>query len=688
MLKLLQNLKNGEISLVESTCPIQGEGEYLIKTTKSLISTGTEKMLLEFGKANYIDKARQQPDKVRMVIKKIISEGIFSTIESVRSRLNEPLHMGYCNVGTVEESFDGGFKKGTRVISNGNHASFVTVKKHLVAKIPDQVDDNTAAFVIPGSIALQGIRLLKPELGETIVVYGLGLLGQLAVQILVANGCEVIGIDLNEERCKLAEEFGAKTFNTADSLEELNKFKEDFNIDGVLITASSKSDEILKSSANILRKRGRIVLVGVVGLNIDRSDFYEKEISFQVSCSYGPGRYDYNYEEKNLDYPIEFVRWTENRNFQAVLQLMSEKKINITKLISKVEKIENATAAYKTILEQNPLAVLLEYSDIKQTRTVTLRQKKPSTKSTKISFIGAGNYASRTLMPAFNSAGFEFVSLMTKGGISGKQFGDEFKFEKITNNLDEILKDDSDLVVIATRHNMHAEQCIACLNADKDVFVEKPLALNIGELNDIENKIKTSNKRLMVGFNRRFSPQITKIKNYLDKLNSSKSFIYTINAGYIDGEHWTHDKSVGGGRIIGEACHFLDLIKYLSGGNISSINSMYLDPNTSAKKDVAIITAEFSDGSIGSINYFSNSSEVLPKERLEIYCDGKVIELDNFKNMKTFNCNGLNDNKLLKIDKGQNNMVKSLKKALEDGDPSPIPQEDILEISRKILEIN
>ncbi len=690
MKKLLQSLNSGEIYHSQIPVPSNSNGEYLIRTTRSLISTGTEKMLLEFGKSNLVEKALQQPEKVKQTLNKIKTDGIAATFEAVTSKLNEPLEMGYCNVGIIEETFPGGLPKGTRVASNGSHASFVVVPENLVVKIPDNVSDDQAAFTVPGSISLQGIRLAKPELGEVFVVIGLGLIGLLTVQILVANGCKVYGIDIDENKCKTAELFGAKCFTTSSNFHSNIKNENLHGVDGVIITASSKSNKIIEDAAYLCRKRGRIILIGVIGLQIDRAMFYDKELSFQVSCSYGPGRYDTNYEEKGLDYPIEYVRWTENRNFHAVLNLMASKKIDPAAIHTEKFKFDDAQEAYKQLTEKLPYAIMLEYQDIEIKKTITLQSNKNNfpKENPSVSFIGSGNYASRVLMPAFKEAGFEFKTLQSKNGLSAKNNGEKFGFKQITTDEDVLYSDDSDLVVIATRHNLHASQICKSFENKKNVFVEKPLALKLHEIEDIKNAYLKSDRKLIVGFNRMFSPFIDQLKQELSLSLAPKSITMTMNAGKIDRNHWTQDKDVGGGRIIGEACHYIDLLMYLCGSDIDSFNAMHLGNASNEVRDSASISIKFKNGSIGTINYFANGAQSFPKEKIEVFCDGKVIVVDNFKSIEGYGSDTLKNKKTLTIKKGQKEMIKAVYECLKNGSDFPIPFEEILKSAEVSIEVD
>ena len=697
MLQILQNLESGDTEITNVPSPLSKKGHAIIATKRSLVSAGTERMLVDFGKANLLQKALSQPERVKDVLQKAKTDGISSTIEAVRSKLDQPLPLGYCNVGIVIDSQDTNFEEGSRVVSNGNHAEVVRVPKNLIAKIPDEVDDDTAVFTVMGSIAMQGIRLLKPTIGETIVVTGLGLLGLLSVQILIANGCRVIGIDFDSNKCNLAKEFGADIVDLSrneDPVVQANAFSRGRGVDGVLITASSSSNNIISEAATMCRKRGRIILVGVIGLNLNRADFYEKELTFQVSCSYGPGRYDSGYEEMGNDYPISFVRWTEQRNFEAVLDLMANGAINIKPLISYNFDIHDAKEAYKKLDDPNSLGILLNYPsyndpEISHTSVKLNSSKKFKVGNLNIAFIGGGNYASRILIPAFKKNKASLTTLVTSGGINSVHQGKKNNFIVASTDINAALKEDIDSIVIATQHNLHAEQTISAMKAGKNVFVEKPLALSHVDIDAIEEAQKKANKIIMVGYNRRFSPHIQKVKQLLESKLMPKSFIMTMNAGHIPKDHWTQNAEIGGGRIIGEACHYIDLMRFLAGCKVSSFNAIKIDSNDYMEitEDKAFINLSFEDGSIGSINYLANGGKSFPKERIEIFCDDAVLQLDNFRTLKGYGWNGFSSFKTWSQDKGQNNCVKAFMSAVKEGGDAPIPQSEIFEVARLSLDI-
>jgi len=701
MKQILQSLKDGSTQLADVPAPQNSPGHLLIHTSTSLVSAGTERMLVDFGKANLINKARQQPDKVKMVLDKARTDGIATTLDAVRSKLDQPLALGYCNVGRVVETGKGveGFSVGDRVASNGKHAEIVAVPKNLCAKIPDAVSDEAAAFTVLGAIGLQGIRLIKPTLGESVVVTGLGMIGLLTVQMLRAQGCRVLGIDFDPARLELARQFGAEVVNPGkgeDVLTAAAAFSRGNGVDAVLITASTKSNDPVSQAANMCRQRGRIVLVGVVGLELSRADFFEKELTFQVSCSYGPGRYDPAYEEGGQDYPIGYVRWTEQRNFEAVLDLMAAGALDVAPLISHRFALEKAKDAFALLTSDEPsLGILLDYHTDQApeqltTRRVSLASPPPPGKAT-VAFLGAGNYAGGVLIPAFKVAGANLHSVVSGGGVSAVHFGKKFGFTEARTDSEAVLENTSiDTIVIATRHNSHAKQVLAALRAGKHVFCEKPLCLTLDELAEIEAEASARPKQhLMVGFNRRFAPQVVKMKSLLDTIKEPKSFIMTVNAGDIPADHWTQDKEVGGGRIIGEACHFIDLLRHLAGAAITGyqITRLGNHPALAVSDDKVSITLTFADGSVGTIHYLANGHKGFPKERLEVFAAGRILQLDNFRSLRGWGWQGFTKIKLRRQDKGQKACVAAFVQAVRDGGKTPIALDEIIEISRISIEV-
>jgi len=693
MRQLVQNLKTGEIELVEVPIPKVSSNSVLIKTTHSLISVGTEKMLVEFGKASLWDKAKSQPERVKEILQKIKTDGLLTTIDAVMARLDEPLPLGYSNVGividigkNVEE-----FSVGDRVVSNGSHSEIVNVSKNLVAKIPGNVDNETAVFTVLGSIALEGIRLLSPSLGEYIVVIGLGLIGQLTVQLLIAAGCKVLGMDIDENRVNLAKSFGAEglVINSKNSpIEGALAFSKGKGVDGVIITASTQSNEPIEYSADMCRKRGRIVLIGVTKIDIPRDKFYKKELSFQVSCSYGPGRYDRIYEEKGIDYPFDYVRWTAKRNFEAVLDMMSMGKINVKPLITHRFSFDDAIKAYDILLKDKPLGIILQYgNDInevnyKDKKIVKLQNEKKGTHKNRacVGVLGIGNFAKMILLPALKKTNARLKYIASSGGVNSIFAGRKFGFEYTLSDYNKVLEDEEvNTIFITTRHASHAYLVIEGLKKGKNVFVEKPLALSINELKDIISAYKNSDNILMVGFNRRFSPFVKKLKDILSYRKDPLCLNIVINAGMIPYDNWQYDPEVGGGRIVGEACHFIDLSRYIVGKKIDEIYAVTTKGHSGYDHDKMIINIKFEDGSIGVINYFANGNKVYPKERVEVFNEGKVLVIDNFRFLVGY---GINIKlKSLKQNKGHEEEIKEFIRAVSDGDISPIPFDELIEVT-------
>ena len=697
-------MSNGGTTVTTCPSPSLSKSAVKIASSLSLISAGTERMLVDFGKSSLIDKARQQPDKVKMVFEKVKTDGVATTFEAVQSKLAHPIPLGYCNVGVLVEKGKNvvDFKVGDRVVSNGSHADVVCVSKNLCAKIPDNVDNESAAFTVLASIGLQGIRLASPTLGENVVVIGVGLIGLLTVQMLKAQGCSVLVVDFDQAKLDLAKEYGAETCNLANGEDPIQAgmvFSRGKGVDAVIITASTKSNDPVTQAARMSRKRGRIILVGVTGLNINRADFYEKELIFQVSCSYGPGRYDTNYEDLGHDYPYAFVRWTEQRNFEAILEMMANGQLNLKSLISHRFKFEVAHEAYELLTrDKSALGILLQYESsvekrlqktIKLKDNVNFHPSKPV-----MSFIGAGNYASRVLIPAFKEVGVQFNSIVTSGGVNSVIHGEKAGFAEASTDIERMFADkETNTVAVVTQHNTHAMFVTEALKAGKHVFVEKPLAINLEELSKVtstyhEMHDKGHKLHLMVGFNRRFSPQIQKMKTLLDSIKEPKSFILTMNAGAIPEDHWTQDNNIGGGRIIGEACHYIDLMSFLAGSKVISIQARRMGDTAGVAitEDKAAFILGFSDGSFGTINYFANGASNFPKERIEAFAGGKVLQLDNFIKLKGYGWSNFKKMNLWKQDKGQFSCAKAFVTAVEKGAQTPIAIEDIFEVTRLAIE--
>lgn len=693
MKQILQSFKTGETILEEVPAPIVSRGTVLIQTTRSLVSLGTERMLVEFGKSSLISKARQQPDKVKQVLDKIKAEGLLPTLEAVFNKLEQPLPLGYCNAGRVVAIGEGvsEFNIGDRVASNGQHAEYVNIPKNLVAKIPDNISDEEATFTVIGSIGLQGIRLCNPTFGETIVVTGLGLIGLLTAQMLLANGCQVIGIDIDPGKCALAEKWGVITINPStgtDPVKAVMGITNGVGTDGVVITASAKNNDIISQAAQMSRKRGRIILIGVIGLSISRAEFYEKELTFQVSCSYGPGRYDENYEQKGNDYPLSFVRWTEKRNFEAILQAIGTGKLNVKELITELVELKDYKNIYGEIGHSKSIASILKYPAKEfekgsTNNTVVLNNRSFNGAKGVIGIIGAGNFTKMTMLPALKGTGASFKYIASTGGVTGTALAKKFGFTHSTTDYKQILADNEvDTVLITTRHNSHAKFVIEALQASKNVFVEKPLCLTIDELDQIIEAHRTTlNSQLIVGFNRRFSPHIQAIKKALGNNSGPININATMNAGSIPANVWVHDLQTGGGRIIGEACHYLDLCVYLTGSEIQSVCMNALGENPRENTDNASILVRFKNGSNVVINYFANGAKSYSKERIEVYSQERVFIIDNFRTTKGFGAKGFKDLKT-KIDKGHRAQFQTFIKRIQQGGEVLIPFSEIVNVTR------
>jgi len=764
MKQVLQNLGSGETLLAEVPQPGGRSGCLLIETQASLVSIGTEKMLIDFGKSSWLDKARKQPDKVKQVLAKIKTDGLFPTIEAVRAKLDQPIALGYANVGLVlEDGGCSGFRIGDQVVSNGPHAEVVCVPKNLCAKVPDGVSDEAAAFTVVGAIGLQGIRLLQPTLGETVVVTGLGLIGLLAVQLLRAQGCRVLGVDFDSSKCALARSFGAEAVDLSkgeDPVAVAMAFSRGRGVDAVLITASTQSHEPVHQAALMCRKRGRIVLVGVVGLQLSRADFYEKELSFQVSCSYGPGRYDEAYEVGGQDYPVGFVRWTEQRNFEAILDMMASGRLDVGPLISHRFRLEEALKAYETVGSGKALGIVLGYGStdfpakhakgvdkvstdfadshrlggghlpakhakgegkfptnlqesapigegglsaeslggrgLGEGRSVRLKGDGDAGAKVRVGVIGAGNFTGLVLLPGLAATGARLRSIASAQGVTGTHLGKKFGFELSTTDAGSVIGDESvNLVMVTTRHNSHGRYVLEGLKAGKAVYVEKPLCLTRGELKQIAGFFPANHAKgervpfLMVGFNRRFAPQVVRMRELMGAVREPKSLIMTVNAGAIPAEHWTQSIEVGGGRIVGEGCHFVDLLRFLVGSRIVRVQAMKMGSRGSGlvDDDKVVMTFGFEDGSVGSVHYLANGHKSFPKERLEVFAAGRVLQLDNFRKLTGHGWPRFSKMNLWNQDKGHRAEMAALVNAVAAGAASPIPFHEIEEVTRVTFDV-
>ncbi|MBS1556967.1 MAG: bi-domain-containing oxidoreductase [Bacteroidetes bacterium] len=690
MKQLIQNLRTGTTSLEEVPVPQAKRGHVLIQTTHSLVSLGTEKMLVEFGKASLIEKARQQPEKVQQVLDKIKAEGLMPTLEAVFNKLDQPIPLGYCNVGVVREVGEGvtEFAVGDRVASNGPHAEYVSLPKNLCARIPDNVTNEEAAFTVIGSIGLQGIRLIQPTFGEAIVVVGLGLIGLLTAQLLKAAGCRVMGFDVDQRKVAIARDLGIVAFDASitGTVNSVNERTNQIGADGVIVTASSPNDEIIHQAAQMCRKRGRIVLVGVVGLDLKRSDFYEKELTFQVSCSYGPGRYDEAYEQKGQDYPLPFVRWTAKRNFESVLQALADGALHVKPLISEIVPFDSFQQIYGNLGNKDRIASIFEYRIENQTlnRVVRFNHALQPEHAIKVALIGAGNFSKATLLPALKRNNISVYGIASHSGLSATLMAKKYGAAVATTNYLELLNDkDVNLAIITTRHSLHAQMVKEALRARKHVFVEKPLAINKPELDEVKQALTQADNRLLhVGYNRRFSPHVIKIKSMLGDRPGLMNLVLTMNAGALPPGHWTLDPKEGG-RIIGEACHLVDLAVYLTGSVVRHVTAQSMGEQSNSNTDSGSFLLRMENGSNVVVNYFANGAKAYSKERIEVFYQGKTAVIDNFIKTTGFGWKNFSSLKTA-LDKGHSMQVKLLSAALRDGKPL-IPINEIINVSEATL---
>jgi predicted dehydrogenase/threonine dehydrogenase-like Zn-dependent dehydrogenase len=684
-------MRTGKLNVAEIPAPLAQPGEILIANVASVISVGTERTVIDLARKSFLGKARERPDLARRMIEKCRSEGLFATIRQVREQLDTPVPLGYSSAGVVLACGSGvqQFKPGDRVASNAPHAEIASVSKHLCARIPPDVDFDQAAFAVLGAIALQGVRLSRADLGETVFVVGLGLIGQLTVGLLTAAGCRVIGTDPDGTKCDLAhQKMGAETARPNLSAAEVELLTAGLGADAVVITASTPSNGPIGLAAAAVRKKGRVVLVGVVGLELDRRPFYFKEAEFVVSCSYGPGRYDSNYEDRGHDYPAAYVRWTEQRNIQAVLDLLSRRKLDVRPLISHRFPIDEAVQAYDLIeqAQEAYLGILLEYSrqqDAMARREVRLsppsRTGRPA-----VGVLGAGNFARLVLLPALRDSGrFRLATLCTAGGVSAVASGRKLEFEKATTDEGEVFGDpELDAVMSLTRHDLHARQVVRALRARKAVFVEKPLCLTLDELTEIQqvlDEVRDDAPFVMVGFNRRFSRAATDARRFFADVKAPLTVAFRFNPGPIAHDHWTQDDAEGGGRIIGEACHGIDLATFLVGSPPVRVfaESIGGPRAPSITDDQCFITLRHANGAVSSVAYLAGGDKAFAKERVEVIGGGRIAVIDDFHSLTTC-CGGrTNRTKYRGHDKGHATEIEAFARALDEGGTPPIPWDEI-----------
>ena len=703
MKQVLQNQKTGEVKATDVPAPVARPGFVLVRTAASLISAGTERATVEAGQKGLLARALQQPQLVSQVIQKAKSDGILNTVEAVRSKLGSLTALGYSAAGTVIEVGNdvSNFNIGDRVACAGvgyaSHAEVLSVPKNLCVRLPDEVSFDAAAFGTLGAIAMQGVRLAEPTLGESVVVIGLGLIGQVTAQLLRANGCRVFGIDLDAQKIELAKQFGADggCAPEDDAQRRVMEWSRGRGADAVLITAATSSNAPVALAGEISRKKGRVVAVGAVGLNIPRQPYYDRELIFKISMSYGPGRYDPEYEERGHDYPIGYVRWTEGRNLESFLDLLAEERVNVEGLITHRFKLAEAEQAYQLIAGESGepyLGVVLHYeSDHDQEKRIPVAVRKADgparAKSVRVGLIGAGNYARAMLLPHFKSAGVELQSIATASGVTARTVAEKFGFHFCVSGADEVLADEEvNLIVIATRNDTHAELTRRSLERGRHVFVEKPLALNDQELDGVIAAAAQSKGELTVGYNRRFSPLARAAREFCKDRQDPLSINYRVNAGRIPPSHWAQDAREGGGRIVGEVCHFIDFMHFVTGSLTTRVYAESIASRNQeiTNEDSVFITLRFADGSNGSIAYIAEGDKGLPKERIEIFGSGKSFVIDDFRSCIAYQDGREKKTKLREQDKGQEDEVNAVCAVVLEGTPAPIALKDLATTTRAI----
>ena len=684
MKQVTQTLGKGVVEVGEVPVPGIRDTWVLVRNRASVISSGTEKTKIDIGRKNLLQKARARPDLVRQVLKKLRREGIVKTFNTVFTRLDSPNPLGYSSAGEVVAvgGLVEGIRPGDRVACAGagyaNHAELIAVPKNLVARLPDKVGFEEGSFATMGAIALQGLRLAEPRLGERFLVIGLGVLGQIAVQLLRANGCQVIGTDLDAAKVRRAEAYGMAGIREGmDPVEACMAFTEGRGVDGVLVCAGTASNRPIELCGEVARDQGRVVVVGAVRMDIPREPFFRKEISVVISRSYGPGRYDSAYEEGGHDYPFGYVRFTEKRNMDAFLELLSQGGIDVGGLVSHRFGLDHAPEAYGLIEGRGRepyLAILLHYDGEgarEGGRKAVLRPKRACGTGLRVSLFGAGNYATASLLPALGGIGVALNGLATASGRTARGVAERFGFGFCTDDRRELLGEDTDLLVIASRHDSHAELVVEALGRGRHVFVEKPLGLSLEELRRVDAAVhEAAGAQLMVGFNRRFSRLTSRLADHFKGVRGPRIVNVRVNAGQIPADHWIQDPDQGGGRLIGEGCHFIDLACALADDRPVSVHAVCTGrPEKAALlNDNVIITIAFAGGSAASVTYVADGSGAMAKERVEVFGGGRSAVMEDFRELVLYAGDGRpRRHRLTAQDKGQGRMLRALVDALKEG---------------------
>ena len=706
MKQVLQNLKSGKTEVVEVPIPQIKKGNVLVQTAASLVSAGTERNLVSFAEKSLVGKAQSRPDLVKQVIDKARREGLLTTFESAMNRLDQPLSLGYSSCGTVVEAAEDvlDFKPGDRVVCAGGghavHAEYGLIPQNLITHLPDAVDFESGAFATMGSIALNGIRLANPQLGDKVAIIGLGLLGLITAQLVKANGCSVYGMDISPARVDFARKLGIQADTNATLLENYLPFTRGKGFDIILICADTPSDETVNFATQIARDRAHVISLGVVGLHIERKGYYEKELFFQVARSSGPGRYDAAYEEQGHDYPIGYVRWTEGRNLQAFVDLLASGQITMQALITHRFPIEDAPRAYELItgkLQEPYLGVLLTYpqqAGQREQKVIFSAEKSASTPGTSLALgvIGAGNYANAVFLPAVKKTGnIRLAGVATSSGLSAQHTARKFGFAFASSSNQDILNDESiNTVAVLTRHQTHARFTMEALKNGKHVYCEKPLAINKTELDEIASYLsEPKHPYLSVGFNRRFAPMAQTLKGYFKDSVEPFFVNYRVNAGFIPADHWLHDPAQGGGRLVGEACHFIDFVCFLTNSKPNEVRTVSLPDAGKYSRDNFQITIQFEDGSVGVVSYLSNGNKRFPKEYVEVFNGGKIGILNDFRTLELWDEHKTISRKsLLRQDKGHQASWKAFIDAIQTNAAEPIPYEQLLLSSYTTLACN